>query len=61
MITLEEYKIRLLEHFKDIERLELIIFDRTAELLLFRAFIREKGLESEFNQRIEQAKSLADL
>lgn len=26
MITLEEYKNRLLEHFSDMEKLELIIF-----------------------------------
>ncbi|MEC2073993.1 hypothetical protein [Alkalihalophilus marmarensis] len=61
MITIEEYKNRLLEHFNDMEKLELIIFDRTAELLLYRSFIKEKGLETELKQRIEQAKALADV
>lgn len=57
MISLQDYANQLLEHFKDMERLELIIFDRTAELLLYRAFIREKGLETEFKQRMESVKA----
>ncbi|UXO88093.1 MULTISPECIES: hypothetical protein [Bacillus] len=42
------------------EKLEAIVFERSAELLLYRAFIREKGLEREFNQRLEQTKAIAD-
>lgn len=61
MITLEEYTNRLLEDFEYMEKLELIIFDRTAELILYKAFIREKGLEVEFKKVIEYAKVQADV
>lgn len=60
MFTPEEYTKLFLENMNDMEKLEAIVFERSAELLLYRAFIREKGFEREFNQRLEQTKAIAD-
>lgn len=50
----------LLEDMSHTERLESIVFERSAELLVYKAFIKEKGLEAELKERLEQAKATAD-
>ncbi|UGB30960.1 MULTISPECIES: hypothetical protein [Bacillales] len=58
---MEEDKDLLLDLYKDMEKLELIIFDRSAEILFYRAFIKEKGLEEEFEQRVKEATALTKI
>lgn len=51
--------VEFLDDMTDIEKLEAVVFERSAELLLYRAFVKEKGLEKEFRIRLEQAKAIA--
>lgn len=51
---------QLLEDNSHMEQLESIIFERSAELLVCKAFIKEKGLEAELKERLEQAEAKAD-
>ncbi|TWG74395.1 hypothetical protein L604_000700000900 [Bacillus subtilis J27] len=41
----------------DIEQLETLLFERSAEVLQLRAFIKEKGLDAEYKARIAEAKA----
>lgn len=48
-----------LEDMKHIEQLEEILVIRTAEVLVLKAFIEEKGLTAEYKARLEQARAKA--
>lgn len=45
---------------KNTEQLKALLFERSAELLELKAFIKEKGLEAELKERLEQAKAKID-
>lgn len=49
-----------LEDMNHMEKLEAIVFERSVELLLYKAFIKEKGLEREFIQLVQKVKAGAD-
>lgn len=58
-MSFEEKVNEFLNVTGDIEQLETLLFERSAELLQLRAFIKEKGLEAEYRARITLAKAKA--
>lgn len=40
----------------DMQKLEALVHERTIELLLYRAFVKDKGLEAEFKKLLAKAK-----
>lgn len=57
IMSFEERVNAFLNVTGDIEQLETLLFERSAELLQLRAFIKEKGLDSEYKSRIAEAKT----
>ncbi|MGX9952676.1 hypothetical protein ACS9SB_0022020 [Bacillus subtilis] len=49
-----------LEAMNDMEKLQIMIFERNAELCMCKAFLKEKGLEKEYEKRITEAKAIVE-
>jgi hypothetical protein len=56
-MSFEEKVNDFLNFSGDKEQLETLLFERSAELLQLKAFIKEKGLEAEYQARITFAKA----